>query len=104
MIKYYFVKVTNNNNKKDFDIIITRSKKIRLKMYGLTCLHNLYKTGHNVSYRPIFDILSTDHSWYKYDSKEFEEYNDAKLYRLSLLDQLQEKYADYVPVSYSFWS
>jgi len=104
MIKYYFVKVTNNRNKKEFDIVITRSKNVKLKMYGLKCLFNLYMTGHDITYRPIFDLLKTDYSWYKYDAKEFTEYNDAKLYRLSLLHHLHDKYTDYTLVSYSFWS
>ena len=91
MSRYYFVKITNNNNHNQYDIIITRSKNIKIKMYGLKVLYNLYNTGTDIRYRKIFDILDSDYSWFKYDIKEFEEYNDAKIHRLYLMDNLDER-------------
>ena len=56
---YRFIKITNNNNTKEFLIDITTMKDIRIRISILNRKYALYYYD-NASYHPVFSILQCD--------------------------------------------
>ena len=89
MKKYNFIKISNNNNpSQDFFIDITTMLSVTLRMQILKSqMLKHQKTGGGL-YRPAWYYIQTvDYSYYKIDTQEFENYNDAKAHSVKIYNE-----------------
>ena len=88
MKTYYFIKISNNNNPcVDFMVDFTTMPNTNLRMCVIKSQLKAYKKNalKNAQYKPVWYYLeSTDYSYYKIDTKEFDEYQQAKEHSLTL--------------------
>ena len=88
MKTYYFIKISNNNNARiDFMIDFTTMANTNLRMCVIKSQLKAYRKDKlvNAQYKPVWYYLeSTDYSFYKIDTQEFDEYHEAKNYALKL--------------------
>ena len=88
---YRFIKITNNNNTKEFLIDITTMKDIRIRISILNRKYALYYYD-QAPYHPIFSILQ-ENCWSHYCCYrgEFDSLNDAKNKRVELTKLYKDK-------------
>ena len=95
MKRYYFIKISNNNNPCiDFMIDFTTMKNINLRMCVIKSQLKAYKKGSLPSalYKPVWYYLeATDYSYYKIDTQDFNDYQEAKTHSLKLYNELFTK-------------
>lgn len=86
---YNFIKISNNNNpNQDFFIDITTMLSVTLRMQILKsqCLKH-QKSGTGL-YRPAWYYIQTvDYSYYKIDTQEFDNYNEAKAHSVKIYNE-----------------
>jgi hypothetical protein len=90
MVKYYFIKITDNNNVNDFHLDITKMPDCRLRIGSLKSQYKQYlKTNKN--YKIVFKYFDLDYSFYVVDRGEFENYQDVKMRRDELINFYKKK-------------
>ena len=91
MTKYKFIKISNNNNSsKDFMIDITTMADDRLRISTLKSQLKKYRYGMlpNCEYKQQWYFIEhCDWSYYCLETKEFDTFEEAKEYRLDLMDR-----------------
>ena len=88
---YRFIKITNNNNTKEFLIDITTMKDIRIRLSILNRKYALYYYD-NAPYHHIFSILQCDcFSYYCCFKQEFDSMEQAKMKRIELTNFYRDK-------------
>lgn len=71
-VKYHFLKITNNKNLDEFDIIFTRLRNYNTKISSFRSQYKDYQRGF-VKYKKIFDLIAKDHSWYRVYHQYFDD-------------------------------
>tara|TARA_R110002126_G_scaffold187379_1_gene335946 strand:+ start:1135 stop:1482 length:348 start_codon:yes stop_codon:yes gene_type:complete len=88
MKTYYFIKISNNNNPSvDFMVDFTMMYNTNLRMCVIKSQLKAYRNNilKNARYKPVWHYIeATDYSYYKIDTQDFEEYQDAKAHALKL--------------------
>ena len=88
---YRFIKITNNNNTKEFLIDITTMKDIRIRLSILNRKYALHYYD-QAPYHPIFSILQENcYSYYCCYRGNFDSLNDAKNKRIELTKFYKDK-------------
>lgn len=92
-MKYIFIKISNNNNSsKDFAVIISKILNPNLKMSSLKSQWKRHlEFPDEYGYRDIYRFFNLDYSFYKIDTRECENYEEAKKVRDELYDYWYKK-------------
>ena len=92
--RFQFIKVTNNNDHKEFYVDITTMKDARLRISALKAQYKKYiNDGKN--FKPIFKYFNLDYSFCVLERGDYEKYEDVKSRR----DELYLKYREKLSLS-----
>lgn len=88
--KTIFIKISDNNDHHSFYIDISTMKDPRLRMSAIKTQYQRYlETGE--LYRPIYDIMDKDYSFYCLHKANCKDLDEAKIIKEQLLKEQREK-------------
>ena len=92
-MQFRIVKLTNNNDPKEFTLEITRMRDVRQRIGIIEAgYHDYLELRSGRKYRPSYDIISAnDYSFYTVFRGDFDSYNECKQKRDELHDVYNKK-------------
>ena len=89
---FRIIKLTNNNNHREFTLEITRMKDVRQRVGILVADYNNYLLSKNKNFKPCYNIVSAgDFSFYTVYRGEFDTYHQCKEKRTELYNLYNKK-------------
>ena len=90
-MQFRIIKLTNNDNQKEFTLEITRMKDIRHRVSIIESNYKDYLVS-NKRYKPSYNILSkSNYSYYSVFRGEFDTFEEIKQKRKELYDMYNKK-------------
>ena len=90
--KIQLIKLTNNDDPKEFTLEITRMRDIRQRIEIIVADYNNYLLLEGKKYKPSYNILAAnDYSFYTVFRGDFDSYNECKQKRDELYDYYNKK-------------
>ena len=96
MKKYKFVKITDNNDHRQFWIDFTSMNDYRVRVSILWSKYLDYLENHN-RHRPVYDILDSDWSACCIFRGSFNDLSEVRIKQNELMDHYAAKLKDYQP-------
>ena len=99
-----FVKISNNNNPKEFWIDITTMKDARQRIGSLKTQYRNYIENQLGKYKPVYKLLEGDWSYVIQEKGSYDNYDDVKMRRLQIYKELTEKWKNVILDNNGGWN